>query len=167
MRFMNRCHYCGEQATIHLTTLLTQKKMEQHLCERCAREQGVIKGESTAAAPLDLSALVQLILKQQPSLDLASLKCPECGLKYAQIQVDGRLGCPHDYDLFRQTLEPLLERIHRASRHSGKGPLARGRRTKLNDLRVQLNAAIADERYEEAAQLRDLIREKGGVDEPR
>jgi len=163
---MNSCHYCGQPATIHLTTLLAHKKSEQHLCEGCAREHGVVKDEP-AAAPLDLTALVQMIMSQNPRPDAASLKCPECGLKYAQFRADGRLGCPHDYEVFRPTLEPLLERIHRATLHTGKGPQARRRRDELDDLRARLTDAVTAERYEDAAQLRDLIREKGGVDEPR
>jgi protein arginine kinase activator len=166
---MNPCHYCGQPATIHLTTLLVNKKVEQHLCERCAKKHGVVKDDPTEAAtgPLDLTALVQLIMQQHPRTDAASLKCPECGLKYAQFRADGRLGCPHDYETFRPTLEPLLERIHRAVSHIGKAPAARRRRDELDDLREQLATAVAAEKYEDAARLRDLIRQKDGVDEPR
>ena len=60
--------------------------------------------------------------------DPAGLTCPSCGLKYAAFRADGRLGCPDDYDAFRPALEPLLDRIHRGTRHQGKAPRAALRR---------------------------------------
>ena len=40
-----------------------------------------------------------------------------------EFRADGRLGCPHDYEVFRVGLEPLLQRIHRSGRHrSTPGP---------------------------------------------
>jgi protein arginine kinase activator len=166
---MNPCHFCGQPATIHYTSIVAAEKVEQHLCEGCARERGVIAADATPAAPLNLQALVQLILGQHPppAADAGSLKCPECGLKYAQFRADGRLGCPHDYDAFRDALLPLLERIHRDADHRGKAPRRAAGRADLADLRADLNRAIRDERYEDAAALRDRIRQKEGADEPR
>ena len=39
-----------------------------------------------------------------------------------EFRAEGRLGCPHDYDVFRGGLAPLLQRIHRSDRHVGKTP---------------------------------------------
>jgi protein arginine kinase activator len=88
------------------------------------------------------------------------LTCPACGLKYAAFRADGRLGCPDDYDAFRPALEPLLERIHRGTRHGGKAPRAAALRAELSELRGQLAAAVEAENYEDAAELRDRIRQK-------
>ena len=167
---MNPCHFCGQPATIHYTSIVAAQKVEQHLCEACAKEHGVISDDATPAAPLNLQALVQLLMGQQPpAADPGSLKCPECGLKYAQFRADGRLGCPHDYDAFREALLPLLERIHRDTDHRGKAPRRATGRAELVDLRADLARAIRDERYEDAAALRDRIRQKEGegADEPR
>jgi protein arginine kinase activator len=66
--------------------------------------------------------------------------------------------------VFRAGLKPLLERIHRSVRHTGKRPSRPGRRgvvqRELLDLRQQLRAAVDEEAYERAAQIRDLIRQK-------
>jgi protein arginine kinase activator len=98
------------------------------------------------------------------------LTCPACGLQYAQVRAEGRLGCPADYDAFRSALEPLLERIHRAVGHAGKVPRSfrrQQREAELKALRKQMLAAAKAEQYEEAARLRDLIRQKEASDEPR
>jgi protein arginine kinase activator len=86
-----------------------------------------------------------------------------------EFKAEGRLGCPRDYDVFREPLAPLLERIHRATQHRGKQPPhARDgakRYDELRDLRAQLRHAIAREAFEDAARLRDAIREKEAADE--
>ena len=153
-----KCHYCGQPATLHLTDIVAKKKRELHLCEGCAKEHYLVPEGPTPH--LNLQALVQLIMGMPATADPAALTCPTCGLKYAAFRADGRLGCPDDYDAFRAALEPLLERIHRGTRHQGKAPRAAGRRAELDSLRDQLRAAVGAENYEDAARLRDRIRQK-------
>jgi protein arginine kinase activator len=96
------------------------------------------------------------------------LTCPACGLKYMEFRAQGRLGCPHDYTVFHAGLEPLLQRIHRASRHVGKAPrrvVPAESHAERVELRRLLQAAIDTEAYEEAARLRDLLRQKEATDE--
>ena len=66
--------------------------------------------------------------------------------------------------------DAALTRIHRATRHVGKFPRHRGpsadRVVELVGLRRQLQSAVAAEAYEEAARLRDLLRQKEATDEP-
>ena len=164
---MNPCHFCGQPATIHYTSLIGKKKVEQHLCEGCARAKGVLSEGPATSAPLNLQALVQMVLGQHSTTDTSGLKCPECGLKYAQFRAEGRFGCPHDYDAFGEVLRPLLDRIHRDTTHRGKVPKALAGRGELADLRRQLAEAVDAERYEDAARLRDTIRQKEGSDGPR
>ena len=75
----------------------------------------------------------------------------------------------HDYDVFRAGLEPLLKRIHRSIRHAGKKPRHReataGVQQEWVELRRQLREAVDAEQYEEAARLRDLLRQKEATDE--
>lgn len=165
---MTSCHLCGQPATVHLTDIVNRKKRHTHLCESCAHKQNII---SEGPAPqLNLQPLLQLIMGQmgllepEAAVDPAGLTCPDCGLRYAQFKADGRLGCPTDYDAFRPTLEPLLERIHRGLYHSGKAPRAAAIRQTLAanvaELKRRLATAVAEEKYEEAARLRDAIRAK-------
>lgn len=159
-----KCQECGQPATVHLTDIVNKQKHETHLCDKCAQKHGLF---ADAAAPMNLQALVQLTLGQPIAADQGSLTCPACGLKYAAFRTDGRLGCAHDYDAFQAALMPLLERIHHSTRHVGKFPRAAYRRNELADLHAQLREAVAAENYEEAARLRDRLRQKEGADEPR
>jgi protein arginine kinase activator len=168
-----KCQFCDNPATVHLTKIVNKKKREVRLCEACARKRNLLPAPPQAGAPaIDLKALLGLLVGplQPGGADPGSLTCPTCGLQYAEFRAEGRLGCPADYDAFRPLLEPLLERIHRSLGHAGKVPVAVRRHLRdaeLDDLRRRMQAAVADERYEEAARLRDLIRQKEVPDEPR
>ena len=160
-----KCQFCGQPSTVHLTDIVKKKKHEMHLCDECAKKHNLIP--DSPSPQLNLQALVSLLMGETaPSADPSTLTCPNCGLKYAVFRADGRLGCPNDYDAFRPALEPLLERIHRHTRHDGKRPIRLRRAADLAVLRSQLAAAVAAEHYEEAARLRDRIRQKETVDEP-
>jgi protein arginine kinase activator len=155
------CQLCGEPATVHLTDIVNKKKRQMHLCEGCARKQNLITDDPTPQ--LNLQPLLQLLMGQLSltPAQTGGLLCPTCGLKYAQFRATGRLGCADDYDAFRTALEPLLERVHRGVRHAGKVPAAERARAAaalLAGLKDDLATAVAAERYEDAARLRDRIK---------
>lgn len=93
--------------------------------------------------------------------------CPDCGITLSEFRAKGRFGCPRDYEVFAEHLDPLLERIHdvQPAKHQGRLPASAGRidvvekRLSLTDLRTRLTAAVAEENYEQAAKLRDQINE--------
>ena len=96
--------------------------------------------------------------------------CPGCGATWQRIGHEERVGCARCYPTFRGSLARLLEQIQRAPHHEGKSPRAAGkRRLRLEHLRQRrdhqlqmlqgrLAGAVAAERYEEAAVLRDKIK---------
>ncbi len=97
---------------------------------------------------------------QSSALD--TMTCPNCQITFAEFRRTGRLGCPHDYEVFRDELMPLLENIHGEPRHSGKAPRRAPRTSRQQNtlirLRNDLKRAVAGEDYEAAARLRDEIR---------
>ena len=90
-------------------------------------------------------------------------ECDMCGIKFVDFRNLGRLGCPHDYDVFREDLVQLLENIHGETRHSGKVPRRlphnKQSQNELMSLRKQLQTAVNREAYEDAVRLRDRIRQ--------
>src|SRR5438132_3931987 len=162
-----KCQSCANQATVHLTDIINGIKKELHLCQECAEQQHLIKQQE-----LNLPAILQTLIGQhvgQLPDELSRLTCPACGIKYMEFRAEGRLGCPNDYEVFRAGLEPLLLRIHRSGKHVGKAPRHRhcsaALQAELIDLRQRLRLAVETETYEEAARLRDLIRQKEATDE--
>jgi protein arginine kinase activator len=161
-----KCHACNKPATVHLTDIVGGHKREIHLCQACAEKREILKHQE-----LNLSAILQTVIGQQlgpMTEELGRLTCPSCGIKYMEFKAEGRLGCPQDYEVFRTALAPLLVRIHRAQRHVGKVPThgvkSAALQAELMDLRQHLRRAVEAEAYEEAARLRDLIRQKESTD---
>lgn len=155
-----KCQRCAKQATLHITEVLGDERFEElHLCEDCAKKYlyepaqaaPALKKPGGKAADADLPA------------DIGAKQCDVCGVKFVEFRNTGRLGCPHDYDAFREELLPLLESIHGDTRHHGKAPRraprARASHAELTQLRKQLQQAVHEEKYEEAARLRDRIRQ--------
>jgi protein arginine kinase activator len=155
------CQTCPAEATVHLTEHVDGTVRETHLCTRCARKAGLVAGGPPPEFGLD-AVLQKLITAHVGELvgELARRTCPDCGLRFMEFRVGGRLGCPADYEAFGPGLLPILRKAQAATRHVGKVP-ARGQRPggRLR-LRAQLREAIAREDYEAAAQLRDRLRQE-------
>ena len=156
------CNTCGKkEATVHLTEIVNDKMTKLHLCEDCAKAKGAEMEEHFGLSDL-LAGLADLGSSIEPET-IAAVKCPSCGFTYQDFKKVGRFGCSECYEAFRKQLDPLLKRIHGTNRHIGKVPLMAGKSTKevkdLQALKAELEKAIQTEAFEEAARIRDKIRE--------
>ena len=152
-----KCQNCPKSATLHITEVLSESQYEElHLCEDCAQ---------TYLSPQPAKLAVKV--SEKDDTDEAGIiggrQCEVCGLKFIDFRNSGRLGCPHDYTSFQTELSPLLEGIHGSTKHAGKTPRrlpqTRQNQQELTRLRKQLHKAVVEEAYEEAARLRDKIRQ--------
>lgn len=160
------CDVCGKNpATVHLTEIIDSQMAELHLCEECARQKNEQMEQHFGLSDL-LGGLAEFEKPaKEKATELVVVKCPNCGQTYADFKKIGRLGCSVCYTAFRKYLSPLLKRIHGCEQHLGKSPLTsqavRPGRKKidLQELRAGLAKAVEAEAFEEAAKLRDQIRE--------
>lgn len=165
------CDICGKnQATVHLTEIIDDKMTELHLCEDCAQKKSSQMETHFGLADL-LAGLADLGTQFNKTTKETKVKCPRCGLTYEDFKKVGRLGCGECYSVFKDSLLPLLKRIHGSTQHYGKAPkkIQKVEKTavkttvkaknELQELREQLQKAIELEEFEEAARLRDKIRE--------
>ena len=158
-----KCDHCDKEATVHEVTVEKGKKLEKHLCEQCAQEQGLAVKSHTSINALLTKYVMSSASTQQ---DAARVCCEGCGMDYAEFRQHGLLGCPECYTSFEEQLGPLLERAHEGgTHHIGKTPRRSGgsvdRQHMLAGLRRQLSEAVAAEHYERAAELRDAMRTMG------
>jgi protein arginine kinase activator len=156
------CCICKEkEATVHLTQIAGDKVQKVDLCEACAKTKGVNDpaGFSLADLLLGLGASQEI----EQAAGGAEVKCPHCGFTQADFKKAGRLGCPDCYNTFADPLEGLLKTMHKGTRHMGKVPEALRQNQDLSErlklLQKRLAKAIQAEDFEQAATLRDEIKQ--------
>jgi protein arginine kinase activator len=164
------CERCQQQpATVHVTDVAEvstesgtdQTVREVHLCEACSQAMALPSIGPPAKVVAD-NIWKLLTLTKQARRPRSNLACPDCKMTLEELQRRGRLGCPRDYEVFKQYLGELLERMHGARQHVGRVPgLAEGeleRIQRISDLRQELDVAVREEQYERAASIRDELR---------
>lgn len=160
-----KCDVCSKKATVHLTEIVDGKVMEMHLCQDCAQQKSAQMQKEFGLADL-LAGLTDFQGNVQVEAEKKLAACPHCGTTFEEFKEIGRLGCSGCYEAFASHLDPLLRRIHGSNRHHGKKPSGQASQTSaaqqarsLESLKAQLQEAIRTENFEQAALLRDRIRE--------
>lgn len=153
------CDSCHQrESSIHVTQVVEGNSRELHLCSECAEESG-LNVKNVMSIPEMLFGMAG----GDDTSEMLKRTCPHCHLRGSDFRKGGRLGCPRCYEAFREDLRPMLSAMHKGMVHKGKVP--RGERrvmdavSRVEELRRALDAAIKREDYEEAARLRDRIRE--------
>ncbi|MBE2205028.1 MAG: UvrB/UvrC motif-containing protein [Chthoniobacterales bacterium] len=154
-----QCDVCqSKEATVFLTQIVEGKMQKVNLCESCSKEKGV--NDPTGFALADL--LMGLGAAQEIDKNPGSKKCPVCGFTHADFKKTGRLGCSTCYKVFAEGLSGMLKNMHKGTSHTGKSPKKfheiREHAERMKSLQDRLNKAVAEEEYEQAAELRDQIR---------
>jgi protein arginine kinase activator len=108
-------------------------------------------------------SLADLLLKASlnPEPSATSVRCEQCGFTQSDFKKHGRFGCPACYETFKAVIEPMLDNLHKGTKHAGKIPHRALERKSLSDrlskLEFDLTEAVKSERYEDAARTRDEI----------
>jgi protein arginine kinase activator len=165
-----KCDKCDRPATYHAVEIVKGQKIEKHLCDAHAAEDGM--GLKSVHAPINqlLTNFVKATSGSEKPAGASSLDltCPDCGLKFSEFRDASVLGCPGCYSAFEAPLTGLLERAHEGGNHHiGKVPRRGGgaseqRQLQITRIRKRLNDAVDAEDYELAAQLRDDLADLEG-----
>lgn len=181
------CQNCGEnEANVRYTQIINGVKKEMALCEKCSRELGI--GNMDFSMPINFSSFLGDFFDEEkeflPSfMEQEKLICEKCGMSYEDFINNGKFGCDNCYEIFSHKIDPILKNIHGGNRHIGRGILTTAKSgnvgtnisrskkesnvgaenvsnqdCKLDKLKQDLKQAIQEERYEDAAKLRDEIK---------
>ena len=143
-----KCQHCNErEATTHIKKNINGNKTEMHLCSECAAELGVAEEFSAESFFAD-TFFGNLLGAGIPAMNVLS-------------GVD-RCECK-----FEDKLEPSIVKIHGRTKHVGKNvtytvdeePKAAEPENEVETLKNDLKQAIKEQRFEDAAVLRDKIKE--------
>lgn len=144
---------------MHSVEIIKGQKVEKHLCDHCAAEEGMAIKSHTP-----INELLSNFVKLHSGISTAAKEatCDTCGMTFAEFREHSLVGCAGCYRSFESLLSPLLERAHEgATHHLGKVPRRAGagehRQAQLIRMRKRLEQAVEAEDYELAARLRDDI----------
>jgi len=156
------CTNCNSrEASFHYKQIIGGKKTEQHLCSACAHELGYLtESESIFDIGSILNDFISVPASHVSAKSVA--RCPVCSTSYEEFRRTGLLGCDKCYETFGSIIESTLSQIQPSTVHKGSLSGEEGEKIKkeneLSDLKNELKKAIIEERYEDAAVLRDKIK---------
>lgn len=166
------CQECQKRpATLHFTQLINGNKTKVHVCEVCAKEKGyMVHQEEGYSLHNLLSSLFNFDYGQLDSSNeetfnyTGDFRCPKCNLTISEFKRTGKFGCAQCYETFSAKLDPIFRRVHSGNtKHYGKIPKRMGGdlhiKKKLKTYQDKLEQLIKDEAFEQAAIVRDQIKE--------
>ncbi len=166
-----KCQKCGaNNANTHVKTIINGEFKEYDLCSECAHKLGYTN--VFADMDNDFSSLLGSFFTNVLPARTQATRCEFCGSTYAEIAKTGQVGCAHCYGLFADQLYPSIRRIHGNTTHCGKNsgkqaaqvqkPAEMTKEQQIAELKKQLDAAVQEQDFERAAELRDKIKEMEG-----
>lgn len=175
-------HSCNKDKTVQFVQINNNEKIEGKICTDCIANKGLnsffgkfeaepIEDSKKSLPVLDQNSFFDVLQKileetffQKPAhIDPNdNIVCTGCNLSLAQIKQMGRLGCPKCYESFKEYLKPVLQRCQNGKlEHVGKKPknIPDFQHKNLESLKEKMAEAVRAERFEEAAVLRDAIKQ--------
>ena len=157
------CEKCGKNtATTHYKENINGTVKEMFLCSDCAKELGM------TSQFFGFNSFFMPSARDTQAALRATKRC-ECGTRLDEIIRSGFVGCEKCYETFKEELMRSVKKMHGATKHRGRlpdgtaQPEAKTEEEKLaareKELKKKLNDAIKSENFEEAARLRDAIKE--------
>lgn len=170
------CENCKErQANVKYTQIINGVKKELHLCEKCSKELGINGMDFNM--PINFSSFFGDFINDynenfMPLMSKSNtLQCDKCKMTYDEFVSQGKFGCDHCYEIFSDNIDPILKRLHGSNRYIGRKGIINNckptilekpeedkKENELTKLKFELKQMIKEEKYEEAAKIRDQIK---------
>lgn len=165
------CQECQQRAaSFHFTQVINGQKSEVNVCGICAREKGYMTyPEESYSLHNLLAGLLNFDTTQMENLEdtakqPADNHCQNCEMTFSEFKRVGKFGCAECYQAFSKRLQPIIRRVQSGNtNHHGKIPERKGgdlhTKKRIETYKLQLQQLIESELFEEAAIVRDLIKE--------
>ncbi len=168
-----KCQNCNKnEASTFVRRNINGNVTEMHLCSDCAKELGLMH-DFTVENIFGDTFFGNLLSSGLDSMNILSSvdRCEYCGSTFNDIVKSGLVGCAHCYDKFGDRLDDSISKIHGKTSHIGKTinyteeddenseKEAQKAKDELTRLKDELKTAISEQRFEDAAVLRDKIKE--------
>lgn len=176
------CENCGKrEANVRYSENINGRRKELNLCEECSKKLGI--NQIDFNMPIDFSSFLGGFMDELSTPEfmpmfntLKETKCNTCHSTFEDIINTGMIGCQDCYDIFEEKLDPIIKKIQGSNKHIGRiGKIIDNKidekntskesnqKEKNNEnniamLQEKLKKAIKEERYEDAAKIRDEIK---------
>ncbi len=167
------CQNCKKnEATTHIKRILNGEATENHLCHSCAQNLGYANFFEDFSFNVP-SLFAGLFSDTLPTLgESMADRCEKCGCTFETIVKTGKVGCADCYEKFYNKLLPSIQRIHGKAKHSGKKPIETPKtevkpkekttEEKIAELEKDMQKAVNEQNFEQAAIIRDEIKKLKG-----
>ncbi len=163
-----KCDGCKKnEATLVLHMIANGQVATRSLCMDCARKAHEEMAQAFSTMGMTLSGMEELRAAASPAnkeeLHLPRMICAACRTAYEKIDHDTVFGCPQCYQAFHEQVISYLSALKEADRP--KAVLAEAAPAEASpvteqELRQRLTEALKAEDYEQAAGLRDRLKER-------
>ncbi len=163
-----KCSNCGKNnANISYKQNINGEVTTLNLCENCAKKLGIFNSFDDIFTPMVLDW--GYVLPEE-------IKCKNCGYTLSKYKATGLFGCPECYNTFKKEIDSMLLRIQGKNRNieskrdkeivkNVKEKIRTKKKSELESLKDELQQLIKEEKFEDAAIVRDKIKameSKGG-----
>ena len=166
------CKNCNKnEATFHYTEIINGVKKEIALCNECRKQLGISSLDFNI--PLGIPDFFSDFFEESTFMSefdsTNKIKCDKCGITYDEFIDGGKVGCSSCYTAFENKLDSILKNIHGSNMHKGRlinSPKTKKvkeikenpNKNKIEELKLKLKELVKEEKYEEAAKVRDEIK---------
>ena len=163
------CTKCKKrEATVYISQTVNGVKNEIRLCAECAKNENGYTGIGADALFSGIFSDSLFNTAFGTPRRVSDKQCPLCKMTARELAANGRVGCAKCYEVFEEEIASIVSGIHGGARHKGTPPeksaadLERARL--IEQYKKEQQQAIAEQNYERAAELRDMIKalENGG-----
>jgi protein arginine kinase activator len=165
------CESCKKkQATIHYFESIDGKARTLNLCESCAELKGIGVNLSAISFEAFMKLAPEMHIQSKPKAPTGKI-CMGYGMTYVDFKHNPSQACPACLDTFLSRDELIKRGRKFIEKHEASAPkqlsnseaFAQESDNRVEGLRRLMQRAIELEEFEEAARLRDLIKETKGV----
>lgn len=171
------CQNCKKnEANVKYTEIINGVKKEMMLCDKCSKELGI--DNMKLSLPISFSNFFGDLLNEYDNsfMPLISVpkatQCDKCGMTYNEFMQLGKFGCDNCYEVFSNRIDPILKRLQGNNRYNGKRAELNkanieesvkekaepSKKDEINKLKAELKKLVKEEKYEDAAKVRDEIK---------
>lgn len=146
------CSNCGKNnASITYKQNINGKKITLNLCDNCAHEIGIFNSFDDIFSPMILD--FEYVLPEE-------IKCKKCGYTLSKYRSTGLFGCDECYKTFKKEIDEILLKIQGKNRQiKEEKNIKKESINQVDKLKQELQELVNQEKFEEAAVIRDKIKD--------